>query len=74
MDLQQIAKAKIGILQIAGDYKLYANFVIEFITFTNCYKYIKKYKIRLFKEKVLIFIKKVLKIWIIKPAANNFIK
>ena len=62
LDLQQIAKAKIGMLQIAGDYKLYTNFITKFTTFANHYKYIKKYKIRLFKKKVLIFIKKALKI------------
>ena len=44
------------------DYKLYANFITEFITFTNYYKYIKKYKICLFKKKVLAPIKKALKI------------
>ena len=60
--MQQIAKAKIGMLQIAENYKLYANFIIEFITFANRYKYTKKYKIRLFKKKVLAPIKKVLKI------------
>ena len=60
--MQQIAKAKIGILQIAGDYKLYANFITEFTTFANRYKYIKEYKIYLFKEKVLIPIKKALKV------------
>ena len=49
-------------LQIAGNYKFYTNFITEFITFANRYKYIKKYKICLFKEKVLIFIKKALKI------------
>ena len=49
-------------LQIAKNYKLYANFITEFITFANYYKYIKKYKIRLFKEKVLAFIKISLKV------------
>ena len=62
MDLQQIVKAKINILQIAGNYKLYTNFITEFTIFANRYKYIKKYKVCLFKEKVLIFIKKALKI------------
>ena len=62
LDLQQIAKAKIGMLQIAEDYKLYINFITEFTTFANRYKYIKKYRIRLFKEKVLAPIKKILKI------------
>ena len=60
--MQQIVKAKIGILQIAGNYKFYTNFIIKFITFINYYKYTKEYKICLFKEKVLVFIKKVLKI------------
>ena len=59
---------------MARDYKLYANFITEFTIFANYYKYIKKYKICLFKKKVLIPIKKVLKVQIIKPAANNFIK
>ena len=49
-------------LQIAGDYKFYANFITKFTTFANRYKYIKEYKIRLFKKKVLAFIKKALKI------------
>ena len=62
LDLQQIAKVKIGILQIAKDYKFYTNFIIKFIIFANRYKYIKKYKICLFKEKVLVFIKKALKV------------
>ena len=61
-------------LQIAGDYKLYANFIIKFTTFANRYKYIKKYRICLLKKKVLAFIKKALKVQVIKPAANNFIK
>ena len=61
-------------LQIAGNYKLYANFIIKFTNFANRYKYIKEYKIRLFKEKVLIPIKKALKIQVIKLVANNFIK
>ena len=60
--MQQIAKAKISILQIAGDYKFYANFITEFIIFADYYKYIKEYRICLFKKKVLIPIKKVLKI------------
>jgi len=60
--LQQIAKAKIGTLQIAENYKLYANFITKFTTFANYYKYTKKYKIRLLKKKVLIPIKKALKI------------
>ena len=47
---------------MAGDYKLYTNFIIEFTIFADRYKYIKKYKIRLLKEKILAFIKKVLKI------------
>ena len=47
---------------MAGDYKFYANFIIEFITFANRYKYIKEYKICLFKEKVLAPIKKALKV------------
>jgi len=47
---------------MAGNYKLYANFITEFTIFANRYKYIKKYKIYLLKKKVLIFIKKVLKI------------
>ena len=47
---------------MAGNYKLYANFITEFTIFANYYKYIKKYKIRLFKKKVLVFIKKALKI------------
>ena len=47
---------------MAGNYKLYANFITEFTIFTNCYKYIKKYKVRLFKEKVLAPIKKALKV------------
>ena len=49
-------------LQIARDYKLYANFITKFTTFANRHKYIKKYKICLLKEKVVIFIKKALKI------------
>jgi len=49
-------------LQIAGNYKFYANFIIEFTIFANHCKYIKEYKIYLFKEKVLVFIKKVLKV------------
>ena len=49
-------------LQIAENYKFYANFITEFTTFANYYKYTKKYKIRLFKEKVLALIKKALKI------------
>jgi len=61
-------------LQIAKDYKLYTNFITEFTTFANRYKYTKKYKIRLLKKKVLASIKKALKIQIIKPAANNFTK
>ena len=61
-------------LQMAGDYKLYANFITEFTIFANRYKYTKKYKIRLLKEKFLIFIKKILKVQIIKSAANNFTK
>ena len=47
---------------MAGNYKFYANFITEFTTFANRYKYTKKYKIRLFKKKVLIPIKKALKI------------
>ena len=47
---------------MAGNYKLYANFITEFTTFTNYYKYIKEYKIRLLKKKVLAPIKKTLKI------------
>jgi len=47
---------------MAGDYKLYANFITEFTTFANRYKYTKKYKVRLLKEKVLAPIKKALKI------------
>ena len=47
---------------MAGDYKFYVNFIIEFTTFANYYKYIKKYKICLFKKKVLAPIKKALKI------------
>jgi len=62
LDLQQAVKVKIGILQIARDYKFYANFIIKFTIFTNRYKYIKEYKICLFKEKVLIPIKKALKV------------
>ena len=61
-------------LQIAENYKLYANFIIEFTIFANYYKYIKKYKICLFKKKVLAPIKKALKVQVIKPAANNFTK
>ena len=49
-------------LQMAGDYKFYANFITEFTIFANYYKYIKEYKICLFKEKVLIPIKKALKV------------
>jgi len=62
LDLQQIAKTKIGILQMAGDYKFYASFIIEFIIFANYHKYIEEYGICLFKKKVLIPIKTVLKI------------
>jgi len=58
LDLQQVAKTKIGILQRAENYKLYINFITEFITFADRYKYIKEYKIYLFQEKVLIPIKK----------------
>jgi len=60
--LQQIAKAKIGTLQIAENYKLYANFITKFITFADRCKYIKKYKIYLLKEKVLAPIKNFLKV------------
>ena len=49
-------------LQITGNYKLYTNFITKFTIFANRYKYTKKYKIRLFKKKVLIPIKKALKI------------
>ena len=49
-------------LQIARDYKLYVNFITKFIIFANRYKYIKKYKICLLKEKILALIKKVLKV------------
>jgi len=59
---------------MAGNYKPYANFITEFTIFANRYKYTKKYKVCLFKEKVLMFIKKVLKVQVIKPAVNSFIK
>ena len=61
-------------LQIARNYKFYANFITEFITFANYCKYIKEYKVCLFKEKVLVFIKKVLKVQVIRLAADNFIE
>ena len=47
---------------MAGNYKLYINFITKFTIFTNYYKYIKEYKVCLFKEKVLILIKKALKV------------
>ena len=59
---------------MAGNYKFYINFITKFTIFANRYKYIKEYKICLFKEKVLIFTKKTLKIQVIKLAANNFIE
>ena len=59
---------------MAGDYKFYASFIIEFIIFANYHKYIEEYGICLFKKKVLIPIKTVLRIQVIKLAVNNFIK
>jgi len=47
---------------MAGDYKFYASFIIEFIIFANYHKYIEEYGICLFKKKVLIPIKTVLRI------------